>query len=93
MILVYPALLVAAVAIARRSSRAGRGAGWFAAWALAGALFAFSLATGFSIGLLLLPAVALVLLWVASRAPRRREAAGFVVGVAAIVALLFALNA
>jgi hypothetical protein len=91
-IFAYPLLLVAAVAVARRSQRTGRGPGWFAAWALAGAVFAFSLATGFSIGLLILPVAAIVLLWVASRAPRWHEASGFLLGVAGIVALLIALN-
>jgi hypothetical protein len=92
-ILVYPALLVLAALIARRSLRSRRGPGWFAAWAVAGMLFAFSLATGFSIGLFLLPVAAVVLFWVASRAPRWREASGFLVGVAGIAALLVALNA
>ena len=92
MILAYPLLLVAAVAIARRSERSGHGAGWFGAYAVAGMLFSFSLATGFSIGLFLLPLVALVLLWVASRAPRWREASGFFAGVVGLVALLVALN-
>jgi uncharacterized membrane protein len=92
-ILLYPALLVAAVAVARRSERAGRGPSWFAGWALAGALFLFSLATGFSIGLFVLPLVAVVLLWVASRAPRWREACGFLAGCVAMVAFFVALNA
>ena len=92
MILAWPLMLVFAVAIARRSARSGRGPGWLAAWAVAGMLFAFSLATGFSIGLFLLPLAAVVLFWVASRAPHWREASGFFLGIAGIVALLVALN-
>jgi hypothetical protein len=91
-ILAYPLLLVVAVAVAHRSQRAGRGPAWFAAWALSGAVFAFSLATGFSIGLFILPFAAALLLWVASRAPRRHEASGFLLGVAGIVAFLVVLN-
>jgi hypothetical protein len=91
-ILLWPMLLVGAVYAARRSPHTGRGLRWFAAWALAGALFLFSLATGFSIGLFVLPLAGAALVWAAWRAPRWRTASGFVLGCGAIVALLVAIN-
>jgi hypothetical protein len=48
----------------------------------------FSLVTGFSIGLLLLPFAALVLLWAAWRSPHLLEALGFVGGIPVTAALL-----
>jgi lysylphosphatidylglycerol synthetase-like protein (DUF2156 family) len=91
MILVYPLLLVAAVLLAVRAARSGRrrtGPRWFAAWVVAGFAFTFSLVTGFSIGLLLLPLAAVLLLLVASRAPGPAETLGFVAGIG-LVLLLF----
>lgn len=59
MVLLYPVLLIAAVVLLRRRLAAGGRFGWrgAAAWSVAGALFVFSLLTGLSIGLLLLPLV------------------------------------
>ena len=65
---------------------------WFWAWAGFGGLFAFALLTGFSIGLFLLPLVAIVGFVVARRAPGRREALGSVAGAAVVVEVLAALN-
>ncbi len=48
-------------------------------------LFTFSLAAGFSIGLLILPLAAAALLGVAWLSPHLREASGLVVGAAAFV--------
>jgi len=90
-ILLWPAMLVAAVVAARRSPHRGRatGVGW---WTLAGALFLFSLVTGFSIGLFVAPVAAASVIWAAWRAPRWRLASGFVLGCVGIVAVLVALN-
>jgi len=60
-ILLYPLLLiVAGIQLRRRLVRGGR-FGWqaAAAWSVASVLFVFSLLTGLSIGLLLLPLVVL----------------------------------
>jgi hypothetical protein len=91
MIVVYPflVLLAVAVAAANRDRAGGRGWRWFVAWTVAGAVFSFSLATGLSIGLLILPLAALVLLAAAFFAPHTREGAGFIAGIG-IVALLIA---
>jgi hypothetical protein len=94
-ILVYPLLLVVFARVARARSATvagGRGWSWFAAWAVSGALFLFSLATGLSIGLFLLPAVTIVGVVIARASPRRDEALGFACGAAAVVAFLLFLN-
>ena len=91
MILLYPLLLAGAVALGwrRRGSRPhARGWPWFGAWLLAGLLVAFSLVTGLSIGLFVLPFAAAGLLWVAGRSPHLREAAGFVAGAGLVLGLL-----
>ena len=92
MILLYPVLLLGAavVALRRKDYVGGRGWPWFAAWLLTGALFTFSLAAGFSIGLFFLPAVAAALLGVAWLSPHLREASGLIVGGAAFVLALVA---
>jgi DNA ligase D-like protein (predicted polymerase) len=86
-ILLYPALLIGAVVVAvrRREYAGGRGWLWFAVWLATGMLFTFSLATGFSVGLLILPLVAVALLGVAWLSPHLREASGLVVGAASFV--------
>jgi hypothetical protein len=91
-ILLYPILLIgAAVLVLQRKDRVGgRGWLWFTAWLLTGALFTFSLVTGFSIGLLFLPLVAAALLGVAWLSPHLREASGLLVGAAAFVVALVA---
>jgi hypothetical protein len=52
----------------------------------------FSLVTGFSIGLLLLPFAAAALIWVATRSPHLVEASGFVLGIAATALLIVGIN-
>jgi hypothetical protein len=95
MILAWPLLLVVAAALARRQDRSvgGRGWKWSSAWICAGFLWSFSLATGFSVGLLVLPAAAAVMLWLARRSPHLIESLGFVGGVAVTAAVMTALHA
>jgi hypothetical protein len=93
-IVLYPVLLIcaAALALSRRDSPTGFGWNWFGAWTAAGALFVFSLLTGFSIGLLLLPAAAAVLIWTSVKAPHSPEALGFLVGTGLVILLVAALH-
>ena len=90
MILVYPLLLIAAVVLMRRQPPGRSRPGWrgFALWTVAGALFTFSLLTGFSIGLFLLPLVVIALYAAVRFAPDAR-ALGFFAGIGAIVVALF----
>jgi hypothetical protein len=90
-ILLYPILLAAAAIVMRRTKRARRGPAWFGLWTAAGVVFTFSLLTGFSIGLFVLPLAAALLLWVASRAPGR-EAFGFAEGIGLMVLVVWFLN-
>jgi hypothetical protein len=94
-ILAWPVLLIIAGVSCwkRRHQAGGRGRVWFLVWIVAGFLMSFSLITGFSIGLFILPFAAATLIWVARRAPHLREAAGFAVGIALTAALIAALNA
>ena len=89
MILLYPLVAFGAGAIVvwRRGQRDGRGWPWFAAWLAAGGVFAFSFLAGLSIGLLILPLAAALLLYVAWRSPHVVEALGFVAGVGATLLL------
>ena len=90
MIVLWPLLLVgAAVVMGKARARPHRFRGWAVAfaWAIAGALFAFSLATGYSVGLFIFPAAAVAALWLASNAPGR-EAIAFPVGAAVVVGVL-----
>jgi hypothetical protein len=91
-ILLYPILLIGAAVLVlqRKDHVGGRGWLWFTAWLLTGALFTFSLVTGFSIGLLFLPLVAAALFGVAWLSPHLREASGLLVGAAAFVVALVA---
>jgi hypothetical protein len=57
----------------------------FCAWAAAGALFAFSLLTGFSVGLFLVPLVALGLYLAARVAPDYRAALVLVAGTGCVL--------
>jgi preprotein translocase subunit SecG len=85
-ILVYPLLLLVALVLVRRGR--GRGSdGWdgFAVWAAAGAAFTFSLLTGLSIGLFLLPIVVLAIVWAIRRAPDFRAMLGFLGGAGLIL--------
>lgn len=95
MILAWPLVVVAAAVLAwrHRKEAGGRGWRWSLAWIVAGFLMSFSLVTGFSIGLLILPVAAAALIWVASRSPHLPEAAGFVAGVGTTAVLIAALNA
>jgi hypothetical protein len=92
MIVLYPLLLLVALVFAAcrlmTASTAARGWRWFAAWYVAGAVFTFSFITGLSIGLLVLPAAAVLLIWVAWFAPRPAEALGFVAGIGLILFLV-----
>lgn len=89
MIVLYPIVLAAALYLMWKSRQRGLGARrgwiWFNAWVGAGALFLFSLLTGFSIGLFLFPASALAIFWLAVNAPYWREVAGFPLGAALVV--------
>ena len=93
MILIYPLLVViAAVSIARADRR--HSAGWFgfALWAVTGAAFTFSLLTGLSIGLILLPLV-VVLLYAATRiASDFADSLGFVAGIGAILLVIASIQ-
>ena len=84
MVVLYAIVLAGALYLMSVSRRRGLGARrgwlWFNAWVAAGALFLFSLLTGFSIGLFLFPASALATFWLAVNAPYWREVAGFPVG-------------
>lgn len=95
MILAYPLLLAATVALAwqRRHTAGGRGRAWMTAWIAAGFLMSFSLVTGLSIGLFILPFAAVTVIWVATRSPHLLEATGFLVGIAATAALVAGLTA
>ena len=91
MTVLWPLMLIGAAVLVRKSRQRAlgrRGWPWFAAWAFGGALFMFSLLTGPSIGVFLLPAAAFVVLWLAVNAPYSRELAGFVVGVALVLLAL-----
>jgi hypothetical protein len=92
-ILVYPLLLVGAVVMVARA-RGGDGPSWsgFAIWSVAGAAFTFSLLTGLSIGLFLLPLVVLALGLAVRRAPDFRSMLGLAAGAALILLLIAALH-
>jgi len=97
-ILVYPLLVGIAGYALWRAWQTGRLEGgqgwiWFGAWALVGAVFAFSFLTGFSIGLFILPLVVLLLGVVLHSSPRPREAIGFVAGIGAVLLVIAYLNA
>jgi hypothetical protein len=93
MILAYPALLLGTFVLMRTWSPRVAGPGWrgFALWAIAGALFTFSVLAGLSIGPLLLPLVVLALGVAVRSAPNVRPSLGFLVGAGAIVLALFVL--
>jgi hypothetical protein len=92
-ILLYPLLLIVAAVIVWRT-RARRGAGWsgFVAWCLAGASFTFSLLTGFSIGLFLLPLVVLAIYLAIRLAPGFRATLGFIGGIGAILLVIASIH-
>src|SRR6266540_951880 len=96
MVVLFPAVVLAAAVIVWRGGRspAAPRTGWrlFAAWAAAGGALAFTFLTAFTVGLLILPAAAGLLLWVAHSAPRPTEATGFVAGVGTTLMLVAFLN-
>src|SRR3954447_24109263 len=95
-ILIFPLLVIAALAVIVRrgddAPAAGRGWQWFWAWAASGALLFFSFLTGFSIGLLVLPFAAVLVVWTARRSPHGEEALGLLLGVGVVLLLLANLN-
>jgi len=94
MILLYPIVLIAAGYLMWRERRGPRvtGVAGFAVWVAAGALFFFSLLTGFSIGLFILPAAAGAMILAAVCAPGPREATGFFAGVGLICLVVAYIN-
>jgi hypothetical protein len=87
-ILLYPLVLAGALILLWKSRARGLGAAgwpWFAAWAVAGAVFMLSLLTGFSIGLFLFPAATVAIFWLAVNAPYLREVSGFLIGLGAVL--------
>ena len=90
MIVLFPVVLVGAAALVyrRRASPRGGGWHWFTAWAAAGAAITFSFLTGLSIGLLVFPFAAALLLVVAALAPRPAESTGFVLGIGSVLLLV-----
>jgi hypothetical protein len=95
MILAWPLVVAFAAGLMwrRRDEVGGRGRRWCLAWIVAGFLISFSLVTGFSIGLFILPLAGGVLIWVARRSPHPLQASGFVVGLGATALLVAAINA
>jgi hypothetical protein len=95
MILAWPLLAAFAGAVMwrHRNESGGRGWPWFLAWIAAGSLMSFSLITGFSIGLFILPFAGGALIWVARRSPHLLQASGFVAGIGATALLIAAINA
>jgi hypothetical protein len=92
-ILLYPLVVVAAVVVwLRRDGVRPRGWRWFAAWAAAGALMSFSFVTGLSIGVLVLPFAAVLLLWTARTGAGPAEALGVLVGIGATLLVVALLN-
>jgi hypothetical protein len=92
-ILIYPLLLIGAAILVRRTRRRGS-AGWpgFAAWAATGAVFTFSLLTGLSIGLFLLPLVVAMLYLAVRSAPDFRASLGFGGGIGAILITIASIH-
>jgi hypothetical protein len=84
MVVLYLVVLAGALYLMSVSRRRGLGARrgwlWFNAWVAAGALFLFSVVTGFSIALVLFPASVIAIFWLAVNAPYWREVAGFPLG-------------
>jgi len=87
---IYPLLLIWAAVLIRRRKRA-RDPSWagFSVWTMAGAIFSFSLLTGLSIGLLLLPLAAIALYLAVRSAPDFRASLGFLGGIG-VTLMLFA---
>ena len=93
MIGIYPLLVIwAAVLIRRRTRRPNASWRGFGTWSVAGAIFTFSLLTGFSIGLFLLPLVVAALYLAARSAPDFRAAVGFVAGIGLTLLLVASIH-
>ncbi len=93
MIAIYPLLLVwAAVLIRRRKGEPTPGWAGFSAWAIAGAVFTFSVLTGLSIGLLLLPIVVAALYLAARSAPDFQASIGFAAGIGVVLLSLASIH-
>jgi hypothetical protein len=92
-ILAYPALLISTFVLMRTWTPrvAGTGGRGFALWTIAGALLAFSLLTGLSVGLLWLPLVVVALGIAVRSAPEVRASLGFLVGAGVVALALFVL--
>ena len=94
--MLYPLLVIAAIAIILRRRDTPRGGGegwpWFLAWTASGALLFFSFVTGFSIGLLVLPFAAVLLVLTADLSPRGAEALGFLLGVGLVLLLIASIH-
>jgi hypothetical protein len=90
---IYPLFLIWAAVLIRRSTRTCR-AGWagFSAWTVAGAIFTFSLLTGLSIGLLLLPLVAAALYLAIRSAPDFRASLGFFAGTGVVLLVVASIH-
>jgi hypothetical protein len=90
MVVLYLIVLVAALYLMAVSRRRGLGARrgwpWFNAWVAAGAVFLYSLVTGFSIALVLFPASVIAIFWLAVNAPYWREVVGFPLGAGLVLA-------
>ncbi len=95
MILAWLVVVVVASIIAwrHRHEPGGHGWRWSLAWLVAGLLWSLSLVTGFSIGLVILPLAAVVLICVALRSPHLPEAVGFIAGIGATALIVVALAA
>jgi hypothetical protein len=92
-IAIYPLLLAwAAVLIRRRKQEPRPGWGGFTVWTAAGAVFTFSLLTGLSIGLLLLPLVVAALYLAARSAPDFHASIGFVAGIGVVLLLMVSIH-
>jgi hypothetical protein len=96
MIFVIPLVLVAAILALRGAKRdfqvAGAQGRWFLAWSAAGAATTFSVLTGLSVGVFVLPFAALLLSWVARRSRHLLDATGFVAGIGVALVLVAFLN-
>ena len=93
MIAIYPLLVIWAAVLIWRT-KGSRNAGWpgFAAWYAAGALFTFSLLTGLSIGLFLLPLVIAALYLTVRSAPDFRDSLGFLAGTGLILLVVASIH-
>jgi hypothetical protein len=92
MILLWPLTLALTMTIAwrRRRIASGRGVAPLVGWAAAGALFAFSFVTGFTVGLFLLPLAGIGMLVLAYRSPSASGLAAFLLGLTSMALVVAA---